>query len=291
MSLVVNTNVISLIAQRRLDINSKNLNQSMARLSSGYRINKASDDAAGLAISQNLTSQIRRMQQASRNVQDGISALQTTEGALGVMNDNLQRIRELTVQAGNDTNDVAARSAISSEIRGLLTDIDRVAGSTQMNGLNLLDGSAGTALLQIGANSNIFNSTLDIASALTDASSNGLGVVGGAPKTFANIGTVNLTSNAQSRSFLADIDSAMSAVNSQRATVGAFQNQLETATLNLMQGVDNFSASNSRLKDVDVAAESANMTQAQILTQAATMVLSQTNELPRTILNLLQQQH
>lgn len=288
MSLVPNTNISSLIAQRRLGTNSKNLQRSLERLSSGYRINRAADDAAGLTISQNLVSSIRRMKQAARNTQDGVSVLQTAEGSLSVIGDNLQRVRELTVQAANDTNDAVARLAITNEIKSLLTDVDRIAAATNLNGIPLLDGTATNALLQIGPNSNAATNSVDLTSALTDASSLGIGIVGILPKTFATVADIDLSTNALSTAFLTDVDSALQAVNVQRATIGSLQNQLESVSSNLEQGVENFSASNSRIRDVDIAAETALMTQSQIMTEAATTVLSQTNQLPRMILSLLQ---
>lgn len=288
MSLVPNTNITSLIAQHRLDINSSALRKSLERLSSGQRINRAADDAAGLTISQNLVSSIRRMKQASRNTLDGISILQTTEGSLSVIGDNLQRVRELTVQAANDTNDAVSRQAISNEIRSLLSDIDRIAGSTNLNGISLLDGTTTDAQLQIGPNSNPVTNTIDLSPALGDASALGLGIVGIAPKTFATVAAIDLSTSTLATSFLADVDAALQAANVQRATVGSLQNKLESVSSNLEYGVENYSASNSRIRDVDMASETALMTQSQILTQAATTVLSQTNELPRMILNLLQ---
>lgn len=288
MSLVPNTNITSLIAQHRLDVNSSALRKSLERLSSGQRINRAADDAAGLTISQNLVSSIRRMQQASRNTLDGISVLQTTEGSLSVIGDNLQRVRELTVQAANDTNDAVARQSISNEIRSLLSDIDRIASSTNLNGISLLDGTTTDAQLQIGPNSNPVTNTIDLSLALTDASSLGLGIIGVIPKTFATVAAIDLSTGALATSFLTDVDAALQAVNVQRATVGSLQNKLESVSSNLEYGVENYASSNSRIRDVDMASETALMTQSQILTQAATTVLSQTNELPRMILNLLQ---
>lgn len=288
MSLVVNTNISSLLAQRKLSLNSKTLQGAMERLSSGYRINRAADDAAGLTISQNLVSQIKRMNQASRNTLDGISVLQVTEGGLEAINDNLQRVRELTVQAANDTNDASMRTSISNEVKSLLSEVDRIASATNLNGINLLDGTASNALVQVGVNSNTITNTVDLTSVLTDASSTAIGVVGAAPKTFANIAAISLSSNTLARTFLTDIDSAIRTVNIQRASIGSFQNKLESVDNSLSEAIENFSASNSRIRDADIAAESSTMTQAQIMTQAATSVLAQTNELPRMILNLLQ---
>jgi flagellin len=288
MALVVNTNVSSLIAQRRLSVNSNSLQQSLERLASGYRINRAADDAAGLTISQNLVSQIRRMQQAARNTLDGVSILQTAEGSLEVIGDNLQRIRELTVQAANDTNDANGRASISNEIRTLLGDIDRIAASTNLNGINLLDGSAMNAFIQVGPNSDPTTNTVDLTPVLTEATSSGLGVVGGGGQFFANVAAVDITSNADALAFLTDVDAALRNVNVQRANIGSYQNKLESVSQNLQQGIESFSASNSRIRDVDVAAETSSMMQSQILTQAATTVLSQTNNLPRMVLDLLQ---
>lgn len=290
MSLVPNTNISSLIAQRRLDMNYKSLNKSMERLSSGYRINRAADDAAGLTISQNLISSVRRMKQAARNTLDGVSILQTTEGSLSVIGDNLQRVRELTVQAANDTNDSVSRAAISNEIQSLLNDIDRIASSTNLNGIQLLDGTTTNAQLQIGPNSNPVTNTIDLTPALADASADGMGLVGVPPLTFATVAAIDLSSSAIATTFLADVDAALQTVNIQRSTVGSLQNKLDSVNSNLEQGVENFSASNSRIRDVDVAAETAQMAQSQILTEAATTVLSQTNQLPRLILSLLQKQ-
>lgn len=287
MSLVVNTNVTSLIAQRRLSVHSNNLQKSMERLSSGYRINRAADDAAGLNISQNLISQIRRMQQASRNTLDGISVLQTAEGALTVIGDIAQRVRELTVQAANDTNDVASRGAINNEIKSLLSDIDRIAASTNLNGIKLLDGTTTDAFVQVGPNSDATTNVVDVTSVLSDATTTGLGVVGGV-QTFATLAAIDLADNTAALSFLADMDASLRAINIQRANIGSLQNKLESANTNLMQSIESFSASNSRIRDVDVAAETSTMVQSQILTQGASLVLSQTNELPRLILSLLQ---
>lgn len=287
-SMGINTNVTSLIAQRKLAINQDALQKSMERLASGYRINHASDDAAGLTISQNLVSQVRRMQQADRNTQDGISVLQTAEGSLEVIGNNLQRVRELAVQAGNDTNNANMRSSITNEIKSLLSDVDRIAIGANINGVNLLDGSANNALLQVGANSDPTTNTVDISSVLTDASSGGLKLVGSTGQTFTSVGTIDLSTSALANAFLTDIDNGLRAVNTQRADIGSFQNKLQSVDSNLNDGIVNFSASNSRIRDVDIASETANMTQSQILTQASTMILTQTNDLPKMILSLLQ---
>jgi flagellin len=290
MTLVQNTNVTSLIAQRRLAVSSKTLQDAMERLASGYRINKASDDAAGLTISQNLVSQIRRMKQASQNTQDGIGVLQVAEGAYSVIGDNLQRIRELTVQAANDTNDAAARQAISTEIQKLLEDIDRIANATSFNGIFLIDGSPKPeAFVQIGPNSTPLTNVVDLGPVLQDAHANALGVVGGGTVAgFANIASVNLADNATARNFLQDLDVAIRQINTLRSNIGSYQSKLESVNNNLEAGIENFSQANSRIRDTDIAADTSIMTQAQTLTQAATMVLAQTNQLPQMLLGLLE---
>jgi flagellin len=291
MALVQNTNVTSLIAQRRLSVNSETLRKAMERLSSGYRINKTSDDAAGMTISQNLISQVRRMKQASQNTQDGISILQITEGSYSVIGDNLQRIRELTVQAANDTNDVASRQSISTEIQKLLEDIDRIAQSTNFNGVNLIDGSPKPeAFIQVGPNSNAVTNVVDLAPVLQDAHSAALGVVGAATSAgFTNIAAVNINSNTTARNFLNDVDASIRQINLLRSNIGSYQNKLESVANNLDLAIENFSTANSRIRDTDIAADTSIMSQAQVLTQAATIVLSQTNQLPQMILGLLKQ--
>jgi flagellin len=289
--LVQNTNISSLIAQRNLSVNSEKLRSAMERLSSGYRINHASDDAAGLTISQNLVSQLRRMKQASQNTQDGISVLQITEGAYSVIGDNLQRIRELTVQAANDTNDAAARQAISTEIQMLLSDIDRISQSTNFNGINLIDGSPKPeAFIQVGPNSNAMTNVVDLAPVLQNSSSAALNVIGPATAAgFTTIASVSLVDNTTARNFLSDVDAAIKNINLLRSNIGSYQNKLESAASNLDLAIENFSTANSRIRDTDVALDTSIMTQAQTLTQAATIVLSQTNQLPQMILGLLKQ--
>jgi flagellin len=292
MSLVLNTNVTSLIAQRRLDVSSTGLRASMERLASGYRINRAADDAAGLTISQGLVSQMRRMKQALRNTEDGISVLQVAEGALTVIGENLQRVRELTIQAANDTYNTNLRNAITNEIQSLLNDTDRIANAANFNGINLLDGSVGVtappALLQIGPNSNTITNTVDISSVMVDSRATGIGVVGGGVSTFSSIATISFaTGSASARNFLTDVDSALRNLNSQRANIGSYQTKLESVSANLTMSIENFANSNSRIRDIDIASESANMVQNQILSQAATSILSQANQLPQMVLKLL----
>lgn len=295
MSLILNTNVSSLLAQQRLSSNIKTYQKSLQRLATGQRINSAADDAAGLTISKNMEGQILRMKQASRNVQDGVSILQIAEGALAVVSDNLQRIRELTVQAANDTNNTASRDAIESEIKALLNDVDRIANSTRFNGIPLLDGSQYTrfvqsgvaARLQIGPDSDTPTNTLDLSPIMTTSTSAGLQIVGTGSSTFASINAINFSNSTDAMDFLSDVDLAIRNVVNKRASIGAFQNQLESATANLDFAIENFSASNSRIRDLDVAEESATMVQYQILQEASATVLAQTNRLPQMILSIL----
>ena len=334
MPLVENTNVASLLAQNSLTINTQAVQQSMERLASGLRINHAGDDAAGLTISQNMEGQLVRMQQNTRNTQDGTSILQVADGALSTISDDLQRVRELTVQAANDVNTTQSRNAIAEEVKALMTDIDRIANGTQFNGINLLnnnlvpDPASGQYAvksqyfpIQIGPNSTSQTNVIDIASALQSVTTEtntvtlgappltipvgGLGIFdglgkagngpGGGTTTFDQISDIDFsatsaalpTSNAIAQSFLTDIDSAISKVNAQRATVGSFENEMQSVNDNLSTSIENFSSSISSIRDDDVAAETANLTQHQILQQASVQVLAQSNQLPQMILGLL----
>ncbi|MEB3286449.1 MAG: flagellin [Vampirovibrionales bacterium] len=294
MPSILNTNIASLIAQYQLGFNSKQVEKSMERLSSGYRINHAADDAAGLAISHNLTSQVGRLNQALRNTQDGISVLQVADGSLQTINDSLQRVRELTIQAANDSYSTALRDSIEGEIMSLMRDIDRVANSSQFNGINLLDGTATNAVIQFGIGSDV-NSYLNINTALSAAGTGdaagpgGLAIVGGTA-TFADIADIGVTglNPTTASTFLTDIDNALRAVNDQRGRIGAFHNQFENVSQNIMQSVENLSSANSRIRDVDVASETSTLAQYQVLQNASVSILGQTNNLPQMILGLLQ---
>ncbi len=288
MPLVLNTNISSLVAQRNLSTNTSNLSKSMEKLSSGFRINRASDDAAGLAISETLRGQIRGMKTAFQNAQDGISILQITEGSLSVINDNLQRIRELTVQAANDTNGENQRDAIEAEIKKRLEDNDRIAAAAAFNGINLLDGTASAARLQIGANSDEAENTLDVASALATATVTALGLMGATTSTgWQTIGSIDFTSGSVARQFLNDLDAAINVVSARRSLIGAFQNQLDSTLQNLSLGIENFTSSESRIRDLDIAQETAQLTKNQILQQASVSILSQANQSPQLVLSLL----
>jgi len=379
MPQIINTNIASLNAQRNLNGSQNSLATSLQRLSSGLRINSAKDDAAGLAIASRFTSQINGLNQAARNANDGISLAQTAEGSLGVISDNLQRIRELAVQSRNATNSSTDRAALNTEAQQLKAEIDRVAATTSFNGVKLLDGSFTNQSFQVGANvgetitvgslvnaqsaqlgtSNIAQVTGAAASAFTaitagDLTINGTSVGGiaadtnaanraasiaaavnsvsattnvyatvlnstqvtltnssggsvviafaGASATTATTGlTAATTASAASTGFAAldissvagadtaitQMDAALSAVNTARATLGAIQNRFSSVVSNLQTTSENLSASRSRIQDTDFAAETANLTRAQILQQAGTAMLAQANALPQSVLTLL----
>lgn len=281
MAIVVNNNVSSLIAQRNLAKNSASLTTSIEKLSSGYRINRAADDAAGLSISESLRGQIRGNNQAINNIQNGINLLQIAEGGLNVITDNIQRIRELCIQAANDTNATTERDAVLTEINARLADINRIAKSTKFNNINLLDGSASTATLQIGANSVASTNTIDVSNVLNNAEVSTLGML------LTGISGSNWNSD-KIRSYLGRVDSAVQLVLRKRGDIGALQNRLESALDNLTVMNENIQSSESRIRDVDIAKETANMTKYQILQRASASILSQANQIPQLALSLLQ---
>lgn len=280
MSLVINTNIASLNAQRNLATSTLNLNTSVQRLSSGLRINSAKDDAAGLAISEKLRAHTRSINQAVRNSQDGISVSQTAEGALSEIGGLLSRMRELAEQASNGSISASNRSDLDSEFQQLKTEIDRIATVTEFNGTKLIDGSqcANGITLQVG-----FQGTTDdrmtVMSGLTSVHS------GSALSLTGNYSAI--ISAAQATSVLAAIDSAISTVATRRATLGAVQNRLDTTISNLRVASENLTAADSRIRDADFAYETAQFTRNQILVQAATAILTQANVLPQAALQLL----
>jgi len=286
MGLILNTNVPSLVAQRNLLNNSRAVQSSFEKLSSGLRINRAADDAAGLNISETLKTQIRGNQKAVANAQDGVNILQIAEGALSVIGENLQRIRELTVQAANDTNSSVERRAIVLEVQSRLDDIDRIAESTRSNNLNLLDGSQTTYLLQIGANSDPDQNTLDIGTVLARSSASALGITNGTIVSATAGGIYG--SNTNARAFLDLVDTALESLFTRRSEIGALQNRLQSTIESLSIAVENLQSTNSRIRDLDIASESAILTRNQILQQSALSVLSQANQGPTLALQLLQ---
>ncbi|MEI8389244.1 MAG: flagellin [bacterium] len=290
MSIVVNNNIASLIAQRNLANNSSNLTKSIERLSSGYRINKASDDAAGLSISENLRGQIRGNKQAINNIQDGVNMLQIAESSLSVVNENIQRIRELTVQAANDTNGSTERDAILSEVSARLLDINRIAKATKFNNVNLLDGSQ-SVTLQIGASSGLSTNTIVIGNGvLNRATISAIGVSAVSPSGLSlsvTGATWAGTSGNGIRLYLDTLDKALKDITTRRSNLGAYQNRLESALGNLNVTNENIQTAESRIRDLDIAKETASMTKYQILQQASASVLAQANALPQIALKLL----
>lgn len=278
MPLTINTNVASLSAQRNFNNNTMGLNKSLERLSSGFRINRASDDAAGLQISESLRSQVRGSQKALDNTQDGVNVLNIADGAMQTIQDNLQRVRELAVQAGNDTYATAQRSAINQEINALRTDIDRIANSTEFNGGSLLDGTVGSYFIQVGANNSGTNDRISISGALADTTTGAAGL---------NLAAAAITDNATAQTYIGSVDTALGTLNGRRATLGSLVNRLDSASKNLQVNVENLAASESRIRNVDVASESANMIKHQILQQASASILSQANQSTGLALSLI----
>ena len=270
MSLFVNTNVSSLNAQRQLFDVSNSLSTSFERLSSGFRINSASDDAAGLQISERMTSQVQGLDQAVRNANDAISVVQTAEGALDETTTALQRIRTLAVQSQNGINSTEDRAALSAEITALKSEIDRIAGETEFAGKSLLDGTFNADFL-VGANANqSVNVTIG-----TDYDTAGLNI------------TESVETDTNSDALLGEVDAALSAIGTQRANLGALQNRFQSTIRNLSNISENVSAARSRIQDTDFATETANLTRNQIMQQASTTVLAQANQRPQAALSLL----
>ena len=278
MAISVNTNLFSLNAQRSLAGSQASLQTSMQRLSSGLRINSAADDAAGLAISQRMNAQVRGMNVAIRNANDGISLAQTADGALSSVSDSLQRMRELAVQSRNSTNSDSDKESLNLEFGQLSSEIGRVLAGTTFNGKAILGGNAGTLTFQVGANVTT-NDSIDITTSDLTADAAITTVTG------ASIGSAaDATAIA---TVITNIDAAIDKVNSQRAVFGASQNRFNSVVSNLKTSVENQSAAASRITDADFAAETANMSRAQILQQAGTAMVAQANQLPQQVLKLL----
>ena len=279
MALTINTNVASLNAQRNLSNSQGALNKSMQRLSSGLRINSAKDDAAGLAISDRMTSQIRGLNQAARNANDGISLAQTAEGALQETTNILQRMRELAVQSANDTNTDADRASLNAEFSQLVSEIDRIAGTTSFNGKVLLSGGfatgTGSAVFQVGANA---GQTITVNIDGATASVLGSGTM---------ISATGVSTGAAAGSAISLVDAAIGQVDTIRGDLGAIQNRFESTIANLSNVSENLSAARSRILDADIAAETSAMTKFNILQQAGVSILAQPNQAPQLALSLL----
>lgn len=276
MGLRIATNVASLNAQKNLVGLSRQLNTSLERLASGYRINKAADDAAGLAISENLRGLIRGYRQAQRNANDGISMVQVAEGALNEVSSMLIRLRELAVQAASDTLGDTERKFLDVEYQQLKAEIERITDSTQFNGIDLLNGTGGIIDIQVGVHNDPFKDRISFNASAADASLEALGIAGE---------TIATKEGAQMS--LSRLDDALTSVNAIRANFGALQNRLTSTAQNLLVTEENYAAANSRIRDTDIAAESSELVRNSILTQAAVSVLSQTNQVQQLALKLL----
>lgn len=275
MGVRINTNIDALNAQRNLLMTGLQLSKSIEKLSSGLRINRAGDDAAGLAVSEKLRAQVRGLNQAMRNAQDGISLIQTAEGALNETHSILQRMRELAVQAANDaTLSSDDKSAIDKEMDELVAEIDKIASRTEFNGTKLLDGTFTSKTLQVGANA---SQTLTVS--ISSAAASALGTA------TSSLNNVDVTTDATAA--ITIIDAAIVDVNNIRADLGAKQNRLEHTIANLGVAAENLAASESRIRDVDMAAEMVSFTRSQILQQAGTAILAQANQTPQSVLALL----
>jgi flagellin len=280
MAQVINTNIASLNAQRNMVSSQGSLSQSMQRLSSGLRINSAKDDAAGLAIAERMNAQVRGMNVAIRNSNDGISLAQTAEGALSKVGDSLQRMRELAVQARNSTNSDDDKDSLNKEFAELQKEITRVLGGTAFNGKKILGSDATSLTFQVGANTTTDDViTVDTTDMTKDTTITAVTV---------NTAKIDNTATAGAiATVIDDIDTAIDTVNNKRATFGATQSRFDAVIANLQQSVENQSAARSRIMDADFASETANLSRAQILQQAGNAMIAQANQAPQQVLSLL----
>lgn len=276
MSLRISTNVASLNAQKSLRSNNMNLERSLARLSSGFRINQAADDAAGLAISENLKGQIRGMKQASRNAEDGISLVQIAEGGLQEASNILTRLRELSVQAASDTIGDTERKFLDVEYQQMKQELQRISEVTQFNGRDLLNGTGGIMDIQIGVHNDPFKDRISFNTSAANATLEAMGLT-----------TLGVATKETAQSAIENVDLAMTSVNAMRANFGAMQNRLQSTVNNLAVAHENYSAANSRIRDADIAEETAEMTRNSILLQAGVSVLGQANSIQQAALKLL----
>lgn len=277
MATTINTNVPSLTAQRALASTSGSLSTSMQRLSTGLRVNSAKDDAAGLAIAERMTSQVRGMNVASRNANDAISMLQTAEGGLGKVGESLQRMRELAVQSANGANSTSDRANLNSEYQALGKEISRVLDGTKFNGKQLISSGASDTTFQVGAGTNA-----------TDTITVSLGTIGGSVGTsLASALGGDITTAATSTTAIDDLDKAIDSVTTARASIGASQNRFESVVANLSTMSENLNQSKGRIMDADFAVETSNMSRAQVLQQAGNAMLAQANQQPQQVMSLL----
>ncbi|BEV72211.1 flagellin A [Paludibacterium sp. THUN1379] len=279
MAIYVNTNIASLNAQRNLSASTDSLKTSLQRLSSGLRINSAADDPAGMAISQTMTLQINGNNQGIRNASDGISLAQTAEGALGQIQNNLQTIRQIAVQAANGTISDTNRSQLQKQVDQLTQEISRIVQTTNFNGTVLLSGGANITF-QVGASgvatNQVVASGLDLTSGVSSYATS-----------LTATGTIDITTSAKASAVLSALDTDINTVSNDRSQLGAIQNRFQAVVANMQNYVQNLSDSRSRIVDTDFASETANLTQNQILQQAGTAILSQANQVPQAALTLL----
>lgn len=276
MGMRINTNVASLSAQKSLSQATVAKNENLEKLASGERINKAADDAAGLAISEKMKAQIRGSQQAERNANDGISMIQTAEGASNEISNILVRLRELSVQSASDTVGDSERQFTDKEYQNLTQEIDRIAESTEFNGKKLINGEGDKIDFQVGTMNDDFNDRISYDVSSSNMRTDALGVDGS-----------GVSSKVDAQENLEKIDAALDAVNGNRANLGALQNRLQSTTRNLQVKTENLSAANSQIRDTDMAKASAEMAKSNILTQAGTSVLSQANSSSQGALRLI----
>ena len=287
MPQTINTNLASLNAQRSLSASQSSLATSMQRLSSGLRVNSAKDDAAGLAIAERMNAQVRGMNAAVRNANDGISMAQTSEGSLGKVADALQRMRELAVQSSNATNSSSDKDSLDKEFGELAKEIQRVLGATTFNGKKVLGGDAGPMQFQVGANTT-GDDTIDITTTNLTIDPTVVAVAGD-DNAGTNRGKIDgLQSVLNIHGVINGIDAALNTVNNERATLGASQSRFESVISNLQVSVENQSAARARIMDADFAAETAHLSRAQILQQAGNAMVAQANQLPQQVMRLLQ---
>jgi flagellin len=271
IAMIINHNIPATNAYRNLTTMNNTINKSLEKLSSGLRINRAGDDAAGLAISEKMRAQVKGLDMATKNAQDSVSLIQTAEGALGETHSILQRMRELSVQSANDTNTNEDRTQLQQEISQLVSEVDRIGDTTQFNAMNLLTGSA-DLVFHVGPNS---NQTVSLSISSMKASSLG-------------ISSISVSSQSGSNIALGSLDTAIERVSSLRSKLGAIQNRLEHTVNNLMTSSENLQAAESRIRDVDMAKEMTGYSKSTIIAQAGTSMLAQANVKPQMVLQLLQ---
>ena len=286
MPQTINTNIVSLNAQRNLNGAQASLASSMQRLSSGLRVNSAKDDAAGLAIAERMNAQVRGMSVAARNANDGISLAQTAEGALGKVSDSFQRMRELAVQSANATNSAGDKDSLDKEFGELAKEVQRVLGGTTFNGRRLMGSQAGAQTFQVGANTSSHDSINIITTDMTaDAS---VTAVAGTDPSGTGRALIDASASAGTiQGVIGNIDTALDTVNAQRATLGASQSRFDAVIGNLQISIENQTAARSRIIDTDFAAETARLSRANILQQAGNAMVAQANQLPQQVLQLL----